>query len=29
MFSGTESLAEGWAERILIDMRAAAKDLLG
>jgi len=29
MFAGTESLAEGWAERILIDLRAAAKDLLG
>jgi Ser/Thr protein kinase RdoA (MazF antagonist) len=29
MFAGTESLAEGWAERILIDMSAAAKELLG
>jgi hypothetical protein len=29
MFTGTESLTEGWAERILIDMRAAAKELLG
>lgn len=29
MFAGTESVAEGWAERILIDLRAAAKDLLG
>jgi hypothetical protein len=29
MFAGTESVAEGWVERILIDLRAAAKDLLG
>jgi hypothetical protein len=29
MFADTESLAEGWAERILIDMSAAAKELLG
>lgn len=29
VFAGTESLAEGWAERILIDLRAAARDLLG
>ncbi len=29
MFAGTESLAEGWAEGILIDMCAAAKNLLG
>jgi hypothetical protein len=28
MFAGTESVAEGWAERILIDLRAAAKDLI-
>jgi hypothetical protein len=29
MFAGTESVAEGWAERILTGLRAAAKDLLG
>lgn len=29
MFAGTESLAEGWAENILTNMRAAARDLLG
>lgn len=29
MFAGTESLAEGWVESKLTDLRAAAKDLLG
>ena len=29
VFAGTESLAEGWAERILIDLRDTARDLLG
>jgi hypothetical protein len=29
MFAGTESVAEGWAERILTGLRTAAKDLLG
>lgn len=29
MFAGVESLAEGWAERILTELRAAARDLLG
>jgi hypothetical protein len=28
-FADAESVAEGWAESILIELRAAARDLLG